>query len=373
VASGEMFTDNYFFFGKSYRISTDSKAFRQELKDIYRHFLSLKRGEIFEKIHIFSGQTNCQKAGIKWDDSFYPLSKLSARQVALAIPSLIASRMSSHFIFHGGVVSWKGKGFIICAYSAFGKTTLVMELLKRGFSLLSDELAPISVSSRLIEPFPRSLRLSAKTFKLFPELSTAHLKKNKKDRRRKIMLDIDNLAWAKLGERCFPGYVIFLSPPGGIKGKETFIELALTYITPAFLKKLAKIKGVREVSRIKGRDFSLLSLKVKKGVRLIPAIKNLCLDCRIPLIYAHRGKAGPMDWQAFPSLKPIASSSGFLKLSQMLLLVSKEALLKGRFSGSSPRLLMELTRLTQGTRFFEMVPGKLSQMAELIEKLVKRV
>ncbi len=370
----KFFAGDYLFFGHFYRICSDDKKLCETIVNIYRHLRSVKMNSNSQEIFIGWNNKKGKEAVVILEGSRHILHRVSLKEIALSIPTLISSRLTTHYIFHGGVVSYKNRGIIICAYSAFGKTTLIMELMRRGFPLLSDELVPISRSNRMIEPFPRSLHLSGNTLKLFPEIGVRQHRGNTGESfERKEMIDIEELPWEKTGKKCLPKYVVFLSPPGGIKGKDSFLELAVGFTKEGFIRDLKKLPGVEKIYKIGGRDFSLLRLKINGEVKLMTALKELC-DCwQIPMIYAHRGKAEAVNWKASPHLKPITSSQGVLKLAQMLLLTSKSVILKEKLSGSNGRLLAEISRLAKDISFFEMVPGRIMQMGEVIEKMVRKV
>ena len=53
------------------------------------------------------------------------------------------TRVRSHLLIHAGVVSRDGQGIILVADARHGKTTLVLELVRRGFQFLSDEMADL--------------------------------------------------------------------------------------------------------------------------------------------------------------------------------------------------------------------------------------
>lgn len=277
---------------------------------------------------------------------------------------------ADYYLFHGGAVSWEGKGVLICAHSSFGKTTLVLELLRRGFSFLSDDLVPISRSSHLIKPFPKSLHVSGDVLALFPKLHP-QARKALSVKKKKIIVDIEDIPWGKMGKECPPEHTIFLTPPGGIKAKKRFVELAVSYSSPSFLQELQALKGVKEVSEIGRRDFSLLRLRVDEKSKMIPAIERLCRSSHIPIIYAHRGRAEPMDWDVSPRMRSIPVSQGILELARMLLFSSKSAMLREEFSGSSARLLAEMARFAGQMQFYKMLPGKIRQMGEIVERLVR--
>lgn len=72
----------------------------------------------------------------------------------------IAQAARAHIFVHAGVVGWKGRAMVLPGRSGAGKTSLVLELLRRGASYLSDEYA-IFDSSGSVYPFRRDLHVRA--------------------------------------------------------------------------------------------------------------------------------------------------------------------------------------------------------------------
>lgn len=72
------------------------------------------------------------------------------------IRATVAEFASEYVFLHAGVASWKGKAIIIPAKSHAGKTTLVLELVKRNCEYLSDEFAVIDKNG-YVYPFPKKL------------------------------------------------------------------------------------------------------------------------------------------------------------------------------------------------------------------------
>lgn len=79
---------------------------------------------------------------------------------------------------HAGAVAVRGRAIAIAGRSTAGKTTLVLELLRSGAQLLSDELALIAPDGRTVVPYARGLHVRPDTVALVPELGFLH------DRRR---------------------------------------------------------------------------------------------------------------------------------------------------------------------------------------------
>lgn len=72
---------------------------------------------------------------------------------------------------HAGAVEVDGRAIAISGRSKAGKTTLVLELVRRGARLLSDEMAVIARDGRTVLPYARGLHIRPDTADLIPELA----------------------------------------------------------------------------------------------------------------------------------------------------------------------------------------------------------
>lgn len=67
---------------------------------------------------------------------------------------------SDLFFVHAGVVEYGGRAWVISAPSGTGKSTTVWALVRDGLGYVSDELAPIEVTSDArVHPYPRALHI----------------------------------------------------------------------------------------------------------------------------------------------------------------------------------------------------------------------
>lgn len=65
------------------------------------------------------------------------------------------------FFIHGAAVELHGRAALLIAPSGHGKSTTTWALVNRGFGYLSDELAPIELTSLTVAPYPHALCLKA--------------------------------------------------------------------------------------------------------------------------------------------------------------------------------------------------------------------
>lgn len=74
------------------------------------------------------------------------------------------------FAVHAGAVAGPSGAILIAGRSGQGKSTLVLGLVRRGYELLSDELALLDRDG-LVHPYPRAVHVRPGTVDLIPELA----------------------------------------------------------------------------------------------------------------------------------------------------------------------------------------------------------
>jgi hypothetical protein len=89
------------------------------------------------------------------DDVLFHIDKC----VSIALQRLRADL----FFLHAAVVARGGYAVVVPAPSGTGKSTLALALLSRGFSYLSDELAPIDLTTFAVNPFRHAVCLKSTT------------------------------------------------------------------------------------------------------------------------------------------------------------------------------------------------------------------
>lgn len=74
---------------------------------------------------------------------------LVLRAVKVALPGFVP--------LHAACVARRGVALLLPGASGAGKTTLTLALLERGWSYLTDDLAPVEIEGGLVRPFPKPL------------------------------------------------------------------------------------------------------------------------------------------------------------------------------------------------------------------------
>ncbi len=279
----------------------------------------------------------------------------------------VIARVRSHFLAHASVVSWKGHGLVFPAHSAHGKTTLTLELVRRGFLFLSDEIAAFDRQHRLLSPFPRNLWVRPGTLALcgltFPDQdaptwSIRHI------------LDIESIKPSSLGEPCSADYLVVLTNPamGGneLKNPERILHILVARTTPELVRALSDIPGVREVSPVPEARASVLRLSVAREIPVIAQVKGVCLAQGIALLDVSKGGEYLPDFRASPRLVPISNAEGTMELIRAYLGGADSALLGQEHGGHATRLFLEVADLLRETRCYRLYVGNLQKMADLV-------
>lgn len=104
-------------------------------------------------------------------------------------------------LFHAGVVRLGEAGIVLAGGSETGKTTLTLELVRKGCGFLSDEIACIEPDSMLLQPFPRKLNLRPASRELLGlDLGEADV----------VSVDIEQLYPGTLSGPCRPAHLFLL-------------------------------------------------------------------------------------------------------------------------------------------------------------------
>jgi hypothetical protein len=88
-----------------------------------------------------------------------------------ALHAEVAKQTQDLVLLHAGAVAREGAALLIPARMGVGKSTMVLALLQRGFSYLSDELGAIDPVTGRVYPFEKRIGLDEAAIALFDGLS----------------------------------------------------------------------------------------------------------------------------------------------------------------------------------------------------------
>ncbi len=183
--TGFLPADHYRFADRRVRVRTNSEAARDRLRLMYARFRS--EGDtgdgpetVFEIVDRLSSDNlmevrdgrceyrlamtgrfphfTCQNLASGNFESVGFCDPLVLVQSTL-LDAVAAAHGRRAFLFHAGAVARNGTALLFSARSRMGKTTLVLNLLRRGCDFLSDEVAWLDPETGLVTPFPRKINM----------------------------------------------------------------------------------------------------------------------------------------------------------------------------------------------------------------------
>jgi hypothetical protein len=307
------------------------------------------------------------------DREVVPLHSLSLLQghVYERILHAIMARVRSHFLIHAGVVAHQGQGIILAGDSLYGKTTLALELVRRGFTLLSDELAPLGRLDRQVHPFPRSLRIRPGTLEL---TGFAEAADNATSWSGKLLLDIEKIKPGSLGQISPINHVIILRDPvdatKSSANPDQEFGVRVDRADKALLSAIRNLNGVRKVQVNREYNYPVIQVSATHKTRVLSQIEVLCQERRVEVLQIIKRPLHRPDFTRPVRLEPLTPSQGVMELLQRFPGGHRGALLQDDFRGSSARLFLELAATVGQARYHSLAVGPLHQMADLVERLV---
>jgi hypothetical protein len=278
----------------------------------------------------------------------------------------------SHFLIHAGVVASNGQGIVLAADSHYGKTTLALELVRRGCKFLSDELAALGRGDRLVHPYPRSLRIRQGTLNLvgFPEAIA-----RAKEWWGKLLLDIEEIRPGSIGQAMPISHIIILRDPAeerearpGEADRE--IAILVDRVDETSLTSIQQIKGVTQVGLDRKQDYDVIRLHAPRSAPVVSQIDAFCLERNILVLDVINLPERYPSFKGVPRIEAISRSQAVMELLRRFQGGHQSALLREDLGGSSTRLFMELADTIESANCHQLFVGSLNEMADLVCDLV---
>lgn len=299
-----------------------------------------------------------------------PTARVPVGYIYESILNTIVARIRSHFLIHAGVVAANEQGIILCGDSGHGKTTLTLELIRRGFTFLSDEMAAISRKDGRVHPFPRSLRLRPGTLELagFPEAAVGAPQWLDK-----YLLDIEEIKPNSMGQATSIDHIIILRDPtrtdkNGSDPAERELGILVHRLDDELLTAVSDIEGVTKVETGIDRSYPLIKLHASNRTQAISRVEAICHQREILIVDVIKRAEEHATFADQARLETIPKSQAVMELLRRFQGGHHSALLQDEYSGNSARLFMELAGIIGQANCYQLFVGPLSQMADLVQK-----
>ncbi len=287
----------------------------------------------------------------------------------------------SHLLLHAGALERRGQGVLIAGGSGAGKSTLVLELVRRGFKLLSDDVAAIRMSDGVVEPFPRSLGivplggprgdntvwaqgpLDLDEHKVAPETVSAMPLIGGGE---KLLIGPQALGAERIGRAC-PAALLVVLPSGPERSAAgEYLHVVLSELPGGLRDALEALPETSEMESVPNRLFPELRFRCAGAGRALHRIDAACVRFSAAILETSRGDTRAVHTEATPTLSPLPGGDAARALLRQLHVAQDSAVIQQTFGGSGARLLLHLARLVGGMRCATLTVGRLAERADRI-------
>ena len=229
----------------------------------------------------------------------------------------VVAWVQSHLLIHAGVVAHNGQGIMIVANSMHGKTTTVLELVRRGFKFLSDDIAALGRTDHLVHPFPRSLRIRQGTLE---RVGLSHVIGQASPWLDKQILDIEAIVPNSISPAVPVNHIVFLDNPANVQ-KESRpayeeIDVYVDNLDEELLTTIRQIDGVVEVKSDFDTEYKLpfFNIKTTHKLPVRSQIGAICWERQILITAMVNKNVVPPTFDQSAQCQAIPRSQGIMEL-----------------------------------------------------------
>jgi hypothetical protein len=290
--------------------------------------------------------------------------------------STLMGHIASHAVLHAAAVVERSGGgaLLLAAPSGHGKSSMTLELTRRGFGFLGDDYAPLDTGRRTIAPYPRAVGVVPARSAPIPEPWLARASDPETIRLGgKCLLDVgDVLGEENLAAESPLRHVVLLSAPDGERTQwpnATLVDVvSRTDDAEAYDALFRATDGVEIVRRVEEPHVRAWRLKLDPHRRPTAALDEALSSER--LIHVDKRWDLRPSFTAKPQATKIRRREAAEFLGRELLNRRVGGRLLERYSGRVPELFMDVAGSLRDAACWRVTVGNATRTADLIESLV---
>jgi hypothetical protein len=349
----------------------DDKEPLQIFKGIYYSFITETLPEEFIDCYVLQKSKRYPGLCLVVADKLYRLGGGGGFDWAeMMIFQRIMELMENYLLLHAGVVSREGRAYIIYAPSRFGKTTLILNLVSRGYHFLSDEFCPVRMDDLTIMPFPRRVGLKQDS-PFYPQVNKSNAFYLAHEQ--KLFLDCHDIFPGKTGKGSRAKCLIILSQTGDLteepEDDNSFYEMLLFNDNPVIIDYITQQTEIEIVHKYKRGYHMGYRLHIPRNKSLVTAFQEIWKKFENDIFCVGKVSESKPDFSCSPVITKMPKSEAVFEILIQLLNRSHSGRLMKKFSGKTMPVLMEVGRLINNVDCYRMKPGTLDEMADIIDNL----
>jgi len=374
--------DHYALPGVRFSLTTDDAQVRDFFRAAYRHFEMPAGSAPAQPVYPLKAMLRPDN-GRPFASAGEHVLDLSGRAMPvnrafLFLLNGMMEQVSEFVVMHAAAVSVAGRGILVAGSPTAGKSTLALELARRGAAFLSDDVAPLHRKTGLLHAFPRALgiRRDAEGVSRVDRASLPAGSVHELAYKWLVDPAALGLRLAGPGDAPCPVEAIFLldtDPPGAPPRGDAAdggrqMEIALAEEDEEVLAEVRSLPGVEDLRRHASRPFPVYSFTARPALRPMAALADLGRRRADVVLYMDAARASHSSYPAVPAATEERAMTVVMELARELLNRSESgALLKS--CGGLPGLVAEMGALLKGARTYRLRPGQPDLTADLVLSL----
>jgi hypothetical protein len=357
------------FYDVGVRLASDCPSYFDLFAQLYERFQV--EGNSFPAlptVHatVITGHTTGMQPALWLDGEKWPLVDAIALRDHLfeTIFAALAAQVRRHILVHAAVAERNGGAILIVGDSQHGKSSLALGLLRRGFHLLSDELAAIDRRDGTVHPFPRKLRVTPRSLGLVGQEARASELPLWLG---KYLLDLEKLQPSAISAPLPIRDIIVLSDPAMPAGAQQHtVTITVERIDKCWLDAVARLDGISALHVDRSGHLPTLHIQTQNKVALLTEVEALCYAHRILCLETQKRAPYQPSFAQAPQLVPLRTSLAVMEMLRHFQGAHTSVILREEHRGSATNFYVEMADLVQNARCHRLFVGHYEQTLDLI-------
>jgi len=361
------------FFNIGLVLFSDKEDSFAAFKDVYKNFICFSLPETYLTFYIMANSRFCDGPCLIHNSGFVAFLPEDGRVSGLAeqiIFTRLIAMIDNYILIHAAVVSKEGAGYIIIAPSGFGKTTLVLELLSRGYKFLSDEFCLIRSSDFYIDAFPRRIGVKANSpfHNLINKEKAIYL-----EFERKYFIECTDIVSEGYCSKCKPKNLILLV--GSIQdwaaktSSGYYFDLMLLNQNQNLLDLLSQYPDVEMAYETLTQGYITYRFRSRDIKLLMTFYHDIWRRYENDILGVAAIEDNKPDFTKPPEIKKMVKSEAMFEMLTHVINRAPDTKYFKKNDGKVSALLSTVANFIKDINCYVMQPGRLSGMADMIDSL----